>query len=111
MALSSGATRCVLLLLCAAVPPTRRDEARVKVPFDMLPSRHLVVQAKVNGRGPYRFIFDTGAPIMLLSRKVGREAGLIDKDGGKKSPPGLAAFGAMPGQVTIGNLELGGLAA
>src|SRR5947209_18110985 len=109
MALSSGATRCVLLLLCAAVPPTRRDEARVKVPFDMLPSRHLVVQAKVNGKGPYRFIFDTGAPIMLLSRKVGREAGLSDKGAaGKKRP---AAFGAVPGQVTIGKLELGGLTA
>jgi Aspartyl protease/PDZ domain len=103
---------CVFSCLFVAIPPARADEAPVKVSFDMLPSRHLVVQAKVNGKGPYRFIFDTGAPIMLLSRKVGREAGLLDKDGGGKKPPtGPASFGTVPGQVTIGKLELGGLAA
>src|SRR5947207_15107907 len=100
---------CAFLCLFVAIPPARANEGPVKVAFDMLPSRHLVVQAKVNGKGPYRFIFDTGAPIMLLSRKVGREAGLSDKDAaGKKRP---AAFGAVPGQVTLGTPELGGLTA
>src|SRR5437763_15759833 len=100
---------CAFLCFFVAIPPANADEGPVMVAFDMLPSRHLVVQVKVNGKGPYRFIFDTGAPIMLLSRKVGREAGLSDKDGaGNKRP---AVFGAVPGQVTIGKLDRGGLAA
>src|SRR3954462_10396498 len=67
------------------VPPAARaDEPKadpVKVPFEMLQkgrlmSGHLAVQAKVNGKGPYRLIFDTGAPVILLSARVGKEAGL-----------------------------------
>lgn len=100
----------------AYVAPLRADSPPAEVPpvtvsFDLLPSRHLVVQAKVNGKGPYRMIFDTGAPILLLSRKVGREAGLLDKEDGKKPASALAPLGSVPGQVTVGKLELGGVAA
>jgi hypothetical protein len=108
MTRSIRASFCAFLCLFVAIPPVRADEAPVKVPFELLTSRHLVIQAKINGKGPYRFIFDTGAPIMLLSRKVGREAGLLDNDGAGKKP---ARLGAMPGQVTVGKLEVGGLAA
>jgi hypothetical protein len=88
----------------AAVPVT--------VPFQMLQkdryfSGHIAVQAKVNGKGPYRLIFDTGAPIVLLSSRVAKEAGLFD---GRKRPTGAGSL-LMPGQVRVGNLEIGRLAA
>jgi hypothetical protein len=84
----------------------------VKVPFQMLQkgryfSGHIAVQAKVNGKGPYRLIFDTGAPIVLLSNKVAKEAGLFD---GGKRPAGAGSL-LMPGQVRVGKLEIGPLAA
>src|SRR5262249_49567385 len=33
-------------------------------------------QAKLNGKGPYRLIFDTGAPETLISTRIARDAGV-----------------------------------
>ena len=35
------------------------DSARTSVPFDIL-DRHVYVNVRLNGKGPYRFVFDTG---------------------------------------------------
>lgn len=66
-----------------APPPvqkTAEDKAKaakpVVVPFELLSSRHMAVQVMINGKGPYRLIFDTGAPVNLLNTKVGKEAGV-----------------------------------
>jgi hypothetical protein len=68
----------------------------------------MVVSVKVNGKGPYRMIFDTGAPDSLVSNKVAREAGL--KPAKNTPSPGLPIFGAR-GQYRIPTLELGDLKA
>ena len=47
------------------------------MPFEMLASNHMVVEAKINGKGPYRLIFDLGAPITLLSNKAAEASGAI----------------------------------
>jgi hypothetical protein len=52
----------------------------VTVPFEVIASKHMAVQIKVNGKGPYRVIFDTGAPITLLSGKIAEEAGIVKKE-------------------------------
>jgi hypothetical protein len=105
----------LMLAVVAGISPARADEPKaetVKVPFEMLQqgrliSGHLAVQVKVNGKGPYRLVFDTGAPMVLLSSRVGKEAGLI---GGDKRPARPAGFG-FPGQVRIAKFEVGLLAA
>lgn len=68
------------LTLLARPAPRRGPDEPVVVPFEMLPSNHMVVQAKVNGKGPYRFIFDLGAPVTLLSNHAAEESGAIAKD-------------------------------
>ena len=89
-------------------PAVRAEAPRpVTVPFELLKTKHMVIQIKINGKGPYRVIFDTGAPVMLLNTKVARESGVLAKTA--KAPP-LSMFGAM-GQVTIKTLEIGGLKA
>ena len=85
----------------------RADEKPVKVPFELLKSRHMVVNVKVNGKGPYRLIFDTGAPTMLVNNKVAKQAEVLGKDA--KKPP-IALFGMM-GQATLKTLEIGGVKA
>jgi len=50
--------------------------APLRVPFTLLPSRHILVEVRINGSGPYRLIFDTGAPINLLSSRAAKEVGL-----------------------------------
>jgi hypothetical protein len=67
----------------------------------------MVVQIKVNGKGPYRVIFDTGAPVMLLNTKVAKASGLIAKNA---ASPLFGLFGNM-GTVKIKTLEIGDLKA
>jgi hypothetical protein len=100
---------CAAALLVAL--PLRADESiknkAVTVPFELLKTKHIAVQVKVNGKGPYRLIFDTGAPITLLNTKIGKEAGLIKK--GQKQP--LFNLFNMAGPTKIDRLEVGDLTA
>lgn len=77
------------------------------VPFELIKTQHMVVNVKINGKGPYRLVFDTGAPDSLVSNKVAKEAELFPKD--FKKPP-FALFGSM-GQMKIKELQLGDLKA
>jgi hypothetical protein len=90
------------------VLPLRADESKdkpVTVPFELLKTRHIAVMMKVNGKGPYRLIFDTGAPVVLLNSKIGKQAGLV-----KGKQPVFSLFNAA-GQVKVDKLELGALTA
>ncbi len=92
-----------------AAPPEKEklkpDEKPVVIPFELLKSRHMAIQVKINDKGPYRLIFDTGAPTNLVNNKVAKESGLLDK----KDKGGLPLFGAAPAPKTIKKLEIGGL--
>jgi hypothetical protein len=90
----------VLLSVCAA-----RAEApkTVVVPFELLRSKHIVVNAKINGKGPYRLIFDTGAPVSIVNSKTARDSGMVDS-----APPWLTLFNSL-GAVKIKTFELGDL--
>ena len=102
-------TRCLALLtVFLLVPASTRAQAEakpVKVPFELLRSNHMAIQVKINGKGPYRLIFDTGAPMTLLSNKVAKEAGVLPKDA---RPPIFTVFGSV-GQFPIQSLEVEGL--
>jgi len=76
------------------------------VPTQLLKTRHLAVSVKIDGRGPFRLIFDTGSPVVMLSTRVARECKLFDA--GRKAPTGANAW---PGQVTLRSMEAGGLTA
>ena len=90
--------------------PSRADEAAKEktaiVPFELLKTGHMTVMVKVNGKGPYRLIFDTGAPVTLLNTKIGVEAGLIKK--GQKKP--LFNLFNTAGPTKVDKLEVGDLA-
>jgi membrane-associated protease RseP (regulator of RpoE activity) len=77
------------------------------VPFKLLKTGHMTVEAKINDKGPYTLIFDTGAPINLLNNKVAKEAELLKG----KAPIFFAPYGSK-GDVKIKKLEVGqGIAA
>jgi hypothetical protein len=94
----------------AAALPARADTTvpePVTVPFHLLLTKHIVVQIKINGKGPYRVIFDTGAPFSLINSKTARAAALLPKN---TPQPAFSLFGpAAP--TTIRTLEIGGLKA
>ncbi len=88
----------------AKAPPLKADDKPIVVPFELLDSRHMAMQVKVNGKGPYRVIFDTGAPMNIVNNKVAKAAGLLAKDD-KPAP----LFGASMNAKTIKTFEVGGL--
>ena len=81
------------------------DDAPAKVPFDTLKTQHIVVMIKINGKGPYRVIFDTGAPFSLINTRTAEDAGLVEK--GKA--PALPLFTIT--QYKMKTLEIGNLKA
>ena len=83
-------------------PLEKRDAKPIIVPFELLKSGHMAVMIKVNGKGPYRVIFDTGAPINLLNNRLAKEAGLL-----KDAPHSVLPFLGTIGEVTVKELEVG----
>ncbi len=45
------------------------------VPFRLTDTHHTLVRVKINGKGPFNFIVDTGCPVMLISEPVGKKLG------------------------------------
>src|SRR6516162_7217531 len=83
------------------------DDKPIVVPFELLKSRHMAIQVKINGKGPYRVIFDTGAPVTLLNNKVAKDSGVMTKN---FKAPLFAPFGSM-GEFKIQELDVGGVKA
>jgi hypothetical protein len=82
--------------------PNPKKPKPVTVPFELLRSGHIAVQVKANGKGPFKLIFDTGAPLSLVNTKLAKEAGLL-----KGMPtPAFPIFGMM-GETKIKTLEVG----
>jgi hypothetical protein len=99
----------VVLVAVAAPCPAQAPKADAKptvVPFTLLPSRHMLLDVKVNGKGPYKLIFDTGAPINLISTRLAKDAGLTKKGKGG----GFSLLGGL-NQLDVDKLEVGGVSA
>jgi hypothetical protein len=101
MAANAAAGFC--LALTHREDPTPTNGA--VVPFEMLASNHMVVQAKINGKGPYNLIFDLGAPVTLLSNKAGEASGVVKGDA-----PRSFLF-SMRGEAKVDKLQVGDLTA
>lgn len=91
----------------AAAPPAARAraQARAVVPFETLASNHMVVSARINGAGPYRLIFDLGAPVTLISARAAEGAGVIKKGAAR------SLFFAARGEERVKELKVGDLTA
>jgi hypothetical protein len=88
----------------AAAPPSASFMNRPTIiPIEIIKSGHIAIRAMVNGHGPYRFIFDTGAPQLLISEKVGKEAHILPRD---FEPPFFTPLGNL-GEFPVKSLVLG----
>lgn len=77
--------RLLLLTLSFALAAERAgaaDPTSVAVPYRLTDSKHVLVRTKLNGRGPYNFILDTGAPAVFIPKKIAAEVGLKLDDKG-----------------------------
>jgi peroxiredoxin len=61
-------------------PPQDADAGKAfTVPFRFSKTGHIVVRTKLNGKGPFNFLVDTGAPLVYVSTDVGKKLGLAEK--------------------------------
>jgi hypothetical protein len=65
------------LLSLGADPPKPAEPAGPphRVPYRVSETLHMIVRAKLRGKGPFNFIVDTGAPMMFVTTDVAKEAG------------------------------------
>jgi hypothetical protein len=89
----------------AQAPTAKPDKAETKavVPFEMSVTNHMLVEARINDKGPYHLIFDLGAPITLLSNRVSEATEVV-----KVNAPRSFMFG-MRGEAEVTKLEVGKL--
>jgi hypothetical protein len=82
--------------------PVETDTKSI-VPFEMLVTNHMLVEARINDKGPFHLIFDLGAPITLLNNRSSEAAGVV-----KPSAPKSFLFG-MRGEAVVDHLNVGRL--
>ena len=96
---ASDAPACAL----AAAPPA---EFAMRIPFETIDGR-IYVQAKVNGRGPFRFAVDTGASGMARA-----DSSLVAALGLRTGTPTTNSDGVNTSEIattTFDSLDVGGL--
>lgn len=71
--------------------------------IEILKTGHLRIQVMINGKGPFPLVFDTGAPVNLVTNKLGKECDLKKKPGRS----GVTFMGPI-GETNIENLTWGG---
>lgn len=70
------------LLLCGmACAVSGEDKPKpkaepVEIPYRLTVPKHIMIRAKINNKGPFNFILDTGAPALFLATSVGDKLGI-----------------------------------
>ncbi len=74
----SSAALAVLCLApwARAAEPPKPEAKSFEVPYRLTAVKHIVVRAKINGKGPFNFILDTGAPALFIAPEAAKKAGV-----------------------------------
>ena len=69
-----------LALVCVALGPGDERGSAVgssfRIPYQLTQTNHSLVRVKINGKGPFNFLVDTGAPALYVSTETARKADL-----------------------------------
>ena len=69
----------ITALLCPAMvwadDPVKEGKP-ASVPYRLTDTQHVLVRVKINGKGPFNFIVDTGCPVLIVSTPIAKKAGL-----------------------------------
>src|SRR4051794_34010737 len=82
MVFTSGRRASGLGLVLAAValaPVAGHDPAvgrSYRVPYRLTQTNHYLVRVRVNGKGPFNFLIDTGAPALYVGTEAAKAIGL-----------------------------------
>jgi len=76
-------------LLGLVFSPAKADEKKdppkkattYEVPYRLTDTKHIHVRVKINGKGPFNFIIDTGAPALIMTETLAKKVGGKTEDG------------------------------
>jgi serine protease Do len=78
---------CLAFIGSAVAQDAPKQEAAKKaleptvVPFKLSRTQHIVVRVKIDGKGPFHFVVDTGSPVLVISTEAAKKAGLASNKG------------------------------
>lgn len=78
----------------AAEPKQKADEKSYEIPYRLTDTKHVMVRVKINDKGPFNLILDTGAPAMFVTKKVAKQTGMDEKGWAKLDK--LVIEGGLP---------------
>lgn len=65
--------------------PAAGKETRYEIPYRLTETNHIMVRVKINGKGPFNLIMDTGAPAVFITKGVAKKANVeVDDEGWAK---------------------------
>ena len=91
---------------CAAPLILDDDDAVVVTPLEIGSDGHIIVQATIDGHGPFRFALDTGASISVIFDATREQSGLELTEEDLVVIQGMVSAGAFP-MTTIAELKIG----
>jgi serine protease DegQ len=101
---------CAGLSLALGVPvradePKKADLKTYQVPYRLTKTQHILIRAKINGKGPFNFILDTGAPALFVATKAAAKAGVEPDKKGWGSFDKFEIEGGVPVPKAKGRIE------
>jgi hypothetical protein len=98
-----------LALLFLLASPAGADDAKpaapIAVPYRLTPTQHVLVRIKLNGKGPFNFILDTGAPALFVVKKVAEKTGAVPDARGWSRFDKLEVEGGVVFEKALGRVE------
>jgi hypothetical protein len=68
-------------LVALALAPGQEHDPSIgqsyQVPYQLTQTNHYLVRARINGKGPFNFLVDTGAPALYIGTEAAKRVGLI----------------------------------
>lgn len=83
----------------------KADPKPILVPYRLTATNHVLVRAKVNGKGPFNFILDTGAPALFMTNKVAEKAGVTPNKRGLSTVDRFEVEGGVVFEKAKGRVE------
>src|ERR1035438_1815185 len=63
-----------------AQPPAKEKDPQIgrsfQVPYRLTDTNHFLVRVRINGKGPFNFLVDTGAPALYVATETAKKIGL-----------------------------------
>ena len=90
--------RFALAVCCGLLPaaaPADDKPAKFEVPYKLTDTKHILVRAKINGKGPFNMILDTGAPAVFITKPVAKKVGVEADEKGWSSFTGFEVEGGL----------------